>query len=394
MRRRDLTALAVVLAACAATSAQDVAPTPPAVPPDPWSAPVTNGLFGLDDADFWTNPWKNGEALFSKHVLDGDYGLFIDAPRSVQPADRSTLPVPIYYAAMMKDAFKVDVVAQTRVVAARLEDRAIFVDAAIEPPDNALPEPKIGEHSSDPTFSQHTSDLARFGLLDQPGTYQVVLLLGQQTSNVVRTVVEQRRMQSDDPEVVRFLEAQRKPRPIPPPPAPSADLLGEPTPDGPRRALEGTPPPPKDEGIALAIDRVLLLKPGAQAVLKGSYRLAVLPKHDLVPPPPAPGPDAPALPEYGAPRPQAVITITLVIVGSGGPAHLVVPLHLPVYAGVEGGEQPSIVEGTFAVDLLARQRSLLQPQTFAIYAFCGAVWTPKPAVIATVTEAMLPRPGE
>ena len=113
---------------------------------------TTNGKFGLDDADFWKNPWKNGEALFSKHVLDGDYGLFIDAPRSVQPAGRATLPVPVYYAAPMKEAFKIDVVDMTRVVVTRLEDRALFVDQAIQPADNAPMRPKIGRRAREASW--------------------------------------------------------------------------------------------------------------------------------------------------------------------------------------------------------------------------------------------------
>lgn len=359
---------------------------------------MTNGLFGLDDAEFWTKPWKNGQALHDKHVLDGDYGLFIDAPRSVQPADRTTLPCPILYAATRRDAFKVQVREQTRVVATRLEDRALFIDQAIEPPDNAAPLPKVGQNSIDPTSEKHSTDLAKLRILDQPGTYQVVLLLGTQTSNVVRTVIERPRIDSKDPEVIKFLEARRTPKPVPPPPAPSDDLLGQPTPAGPRDPLPGTPPPPAAEGIALAVkDRVVLIEDGAQVVLLGSYRLKVLPKYDAVPPPPPPpeaGKPAPEpLPDYGTPRPQAVITITLVIVGDKNPAHMLVPVRVPVFSGVQPGTESSVVQGTFAVDLLARQRSLRQPETYTVYAFCGEVWTPKPLQVSTVTQAMLPKPG-
>lgn len=377
-------------------AAQDGPPTDPASPSDLRSLTVTNGLFGLDDAEFWTNPWKNGEALHEKHVLDANYGLFLDAPKSVQPADRTTIPCPILYAAAKKDAFKVLVREQTRLVVTRLEDRAIFVDQAIVPPDDARPLPKIGKDSMDPTSEKHSTDLAKLRILDEPGTYQAVLLLGSQASNVVRTVVERPRIDSKDPEVIKFLEARRTPKPVPPPPAPSPDLLGEPTPAGPRKPVPGAPPAPSPEGIALAAkERVVLVEDGAQVVVQGSYALKVLPKYDAVPPPPAPpepGKPAPEpLPDYGTPRPQAVITITLVVVGEKNPAHMLVPVRLPLYAGV--GAEPSVIQGSFAIDLLARQRSLRQPDTYTVYAFCGDVWTPVPIQVSTVTQAMLPKPG-
>ena len=61
--------------------------------------------------------------------------------------------------------------AQTRVVATRLEDRALFIDAAIVPPPDTTPMPKIGQNSIDPTSEKHSTDLAQPGLLEQPGPY-------------------------------------------------------------------------------------------------------------------------------------------------------------------------------------------------------------------------------
>ena len=82
---------------------------------------------------------------------------------------RTTIPVPLLYAAEQREAFKVDVVSQAKVVAVRLEDRKVFVANALEEPDNSSPRPRIGKNSSDPISERQLIDLdAQLRLLAQP----------------------------------------------------------------------------------------------------------------------------------------------------------------------------------------------------------------------------------
>jgi hypothetical protein len=335
--------------------------------------PVTNGLFGLDGDEFHTNPWKNGAVLYDRHVLDGDYGLFIDAPTRVQPERHTSIPVPLFYAAEQREAFKIDIVSQAKVVAVRLEDRRVFVANALEQPDNSAPRPRIGKDSSDPTSERQVLDLqAQLRLLDRPGTYRIVVLLTQQTSNVVEVVVEGRSFAHEDPEVAKFLEAKRTPRQPAPPDPPTIGLLP---------AVDRAPPVPDAPGLNLAIERVVLLEHGATAILRGSYALEVRPRDDSVP----------ASGDYGTPRPSAILPIELVVVAERSTAHTVIPLRIPIYEAL--GQQPKLVTGSFAIDLLRHPDLQIDARTYSIYAFCGEVMT-GPMILATVTEQMLPRPGE
>jgi hypothetical protein len=335
--------------------------------------PVTNGLFGLDDDEFHTNPWKNGAALYDRHVLDGDYGLLIDAPRRVQPERHTSIPVPLFYAAEQREAFKIDIVSQAKVVAVRLEDRRVYVANALEQPDNTAPRPRIGKDSSDPTSERQLIDLqAQLRLLDRPGTYRVVVLLTQQASNVVEVVVEGRSFAHEDPEVAKFLESKRTPPQPAPPDRPTPGLLP---------AVDRAPPVPDAPGLNLAIERVVLLERGATAILRGSYALEVRPRDDLVP----------ASGDYGTPRPSAILPIELVVVAERSTAHTVIPLRIPIDEAL--GQQAKLVTGSFAIDLLRHPDLQIDARTYSIYAFCGEVMA-GPVTLATVTEQMLPRPGE
>jgi len=404
---------------------------------------MTNGLFGLSEDDFWTDPWINGEELFNRYVLDGEYGLYIDAPERVQPKDRPSIPVPFFYSAEQREAYKLDIEKQAKVVAVRLEDRTFFIADAIEPEDNALPLPKVGADSIDPTSESHDIDLqTRLSLLSEPGAYRIVVLLTKQASNVVEVVVEQPRIEHEDPEVIKFIEARRTPPIIPPPPTPSAELIFDSDAEGLPQPVADAPEVPEEEGIGLAVERVILNTEDATAILKGSYKLNILHKYERVPEPPEeledpgdaslptppaeaededdasvptspaeaedaddtslPTPSAepededdaslPTLPDYGTPRPSAVLTIHLVILGSVSMGATHIPLHIPVYADLDSESDTTTVEGTFAIDLFKNENLRIVPQTFAIYSFCGEIMA-GPVLMATLTEEMLPKPG-
>jgi hypothetical protein len=178
--------------------------------------------------------------------------------------------------------------------------------------------------------------------------------------------------------VLKFLEAHRTP-PLPPAPA-SPELVKE---------LEGAPAIPAEEGIAFAVDRVVLNKPGARSLLKGAFRLKAR-KAEIVPPANAATPERP-LPEYGEPRPTAIVPITLVCLGTVGNAPSVLRLRVPSFDKVAA--EGDAITGQFAIDLLADKNLAARPQTFSIYGFAGEPMT-GPHTFATVTEPMLPKPGE
>ena len=332
------------------------------------------GQFGLTEDEFWSDPWKQAEALYERHIIDEALGLFIDAPRVVGPSARATIPILLVFAAREREAWRVDVRAQATLVAVRLADREVFVSAALEPLDNAAPELAGGRDSDAVTTEHHEIDAhARLGLLDQPGDYRIVVIIGERRSNPVELRVEGRSFANPDPEVERFLEARRRPRLPALPDRPTRQLLS---------ARERAPSVPAEPGIELAIERVVVLEPGVRVMLELDYRLELRPPWDRIP--------ADAL-GYGEPRPRAILAIELVMVGRDDPARVVVPLRIP--HPVELGDVAIEVVGSFAVDLIGRELIGRHATTWVIYALCGEFMA-GPSLVALVTPEMLPRPGE
>jgi hypothetical protein len=354
---------------------------------------MAESLFGLSGEDYWQDPWKGSAQMHETFVLGSKYGLYIDAPPSVNAAVHSTVPIPMFYVAELREAYKISLNTMAKLIAIRLEDRAFFIENALPPRDKAAPEMKVGKDSSDPTSKKMMIDLhTQLRVLDRPGKYRIVVLLQQQASNVVETVVEQKRVQHPDPEAQKFIESFKLPEiPPPPPPPPSVELRWVRKPDAPLQPLEGSPPIPDKPGIEMKVDRVVLNKPGASAILKGSFRLPVL-KRDLLPERPS---DmdlrVPFTPEYGMPRPIAMLPITLVILGSESAVETVISLSVPTFDPFDPASKENVGTGFFAIDLLANPNLRGEARIFSIYAFCGE-FMKGPAVMATVTPEMLPIP--
>jgi hypothetical protein len=331
-------------------------------------------LFGLGGEDYWKNPWKDGPRLNREYVLDMRFGLYIDGPESVVLKTRKTLPVPFYYVATTRDDVRINLRALATITASRVEDRRVFLAPAYAPVDKVVDGPRLGGDSDDPISRQTVIDLFERLQIEEPGTYEVNVLLRDQISNRIEIKVVPPRIMVDDPEVQKFLEARRTPRIIPPPPAPSPELVAAPSP----------PPVPSDEGVVLSLERVTLIEEGAKALLQGSFRLTVR-KDELVPPP------AEGLPDYGNPRPSAVIPITLVALGSKSESPVVFRLNVPTFDRL--GPDNMVATGTFAIDLFGSEDMTAEPQTHNFYAFAGAFFS-GPHLFATVTKDMLPKPGE
>jgi hypothetical protein len=303
--------------------------------------------FQLSGDDYWKDPWKDALRIDEEYVFERVWGLHIDAPPSVDAAQRETIPAPFLYVAELRDAFKVNLDTMTKAVASRLEDRALFIGNAL-PPREWEGEPPIGKDSTDLTCSKYTLDLQRqLGLLKEPGTYQIVLLLQQQMSNVVTTRIESVPLESDRKFSGLFA---------------SSKLLGSYRP----------PEIPDRPGVVLEAERVFLDDEKSPAPLRGSFRLPVL-SHERVGETPS--------------WPAAILPISLVILASGSAAETVLRLRVPVFHQLDPHEP--IATGTFAIDLMSIPGIRGRAGIYSSYAFCGEFFA-GPAIMATVTEDMLP----
>jgi hypothetical protein len=322
---------------------------------------MTTGLLGLSADDYWETPWKNALQLHERYVLGEKWGIYIDAPSLIDPAVRNSIPTPFLYVAQRREAAKIDLERMAKVVASRFEDRAFFINTAVPASEyKSADEPRVGKDSTDPTSTKYTLDLeTQLRLLNKPGTYKVVVLLQQQMSNIVETKIE--------PSPVPVEELH-----FPDPPSP--ELL---------KSFEGAPETPGEPGMIMSVDRVVLDVAGSTAPLKVSFRIPVLNRERVPEPLPWLVFGESFYPDYGTPRPFAILPITLVIFSSGDAVATVIPLRVPVFT------ESAI--GSFAVDLLSSPHVRGHARAYYIYAFCGE-FVAGPAIMATVTEDMLPKP--
>lgn len=344
---------------------------------------MTDHLFKLSGDEYWDDPLKNVDELQMEYVMERKFGIYVDAPDAVDPNKRATLPMPLLHVTSGQRENKAPLRGMGKLLAVKLEDRKVLMNGALPPRDKVKGEPRVP--NDDPLTFQQTIDLQeRLKLLDESGTYVVRVINVGQLSNVLTVKVERKKPTSDDPAVVEFLESKRTPKTFPPPPAPSAGLRR-----GPDGKPEAGPAAPGDLGIALQAQRVVLLDDRAQAVIKGSFRLPVL-KQERVPAPEQVKPgEKPTQPDYGTPRPTAILPITLLVIGDAAGDLSFFDLRVPTWDALP--ESDPVATGTFAIDVLPKVGT--RPQTYHIYAVCGETFV-GPTLMATVTEDMLPKPGE
>jgi hypothetical protein len=213
----------------------------------------------------------------------------------------------------------------------------------------------------------------RVGVPWRPGKYVATVLLREKVSN--RAPIEMARTQYDDPDVVRFLSSQSvvgAPAGVWPPghdPLPSY------------RATPESPPVPKEHGVTLVAPRVVVLRPEAACVLRGSFRLRVG-AEDLVPG------DADAARDYGGAK--AIVPIHLLVMAAEVGAPLAYTLRVPSFDVTREGDG-GVATGHFAVDLYGLGRPGPRPETFFLYTFSRETMS-GPVKTSTVTVDMLP-PG-
>ena len=324
---------------------------------------------GLTDDDFWSGSEEAIEAFRDTRRGEVSEELVLDGPTTVSLSDRGGLPMHVYWRAPLRRTAASPLQENLRIAVVHL-GRAFYVE-----PQRVFEPTEPFEPGDGVTTEYRAFDLrARLGLPWKRGTLLVTGLLRDQITNRVRIRLDDGVGAHRDEEVERFLAEQARL-----PTAPDVHPLpGSPFPSFAR--LEGSPPVPTSAGIALAIERIVVTRRGARAVLHGSFRLPVLDR-ELV------SPTAPWQPAAGVSRerPAAIVPLTLAIVGSGSARAMIRPMRVPVWGPLEGREST----GHFAVDLLTDEDFPAEAQTFFVYAMSGEILT-GPTLVATVTPDMLP----
>jgi hypothetical protein len=320
--------------------------------------PPGDGPLALPGPAFWSSPYQNRAAVLERLSRDGFEGVVIDAPRRILP-DAESWPVVGYRADSLRAWQRVGLEPHAVFCAAVLGEGRCLVAPAFEwRPLFRRPQPREPEDPGEGRASQgFTLDLRKRlrGLRWGRDELCLRVVLADQVSNAVLTGFGRPPWEWQDPEVARFLAAER------------ARL--HPGPVWPARGEAGASyagEAPGEEGIALKV--ISPVPAGGAAIVLGSWRLP-LPLGATV---------RPDHPQGGVGDPQAtcVVPLTLVLVAEHAPG---VPwslaLQLPSHeapgpdADDPQAERPR-VGGRFRLDLF--QTSLLsgrQPGRYHLYAF-------------------------
>jgi hypothetical protein len=350
---------------------------------------MTDGPLKLKDDDFWGDFTRTKPDVIAK-VSDEDFrGVIIDAPDLVPLRDRATAPVVGYFVRTLRDDLAIDQATQMIAAATNLGTNHTTVGLALAPQKHPTP---IARPTADPgeglTLNAIESDLRdALRLPWEPAKYRVAFLCREWVSNAVTTEFGRPPADFKDPEVEKFLAAQRKSAPVPPPekvsPARPADAAPGGLPDFAKR--DDSPPVPAQPGIEFAVDRVVVAKADAACVLRASYRLPVLPREKATPRGEAKEP-----PDVGDPKATAVLPVTLVLTASDAPGPWTFRLFVPTYDPIPPGADPAVATGHFALDLFRLENFPTTPMTYFVTAVSGPVVS-GPKAIGLVTEDMLGR---
>ena len=338
-------------------------PLEPAPAPDPAlssakAAPMNDIDFGLADDDYWNDPHKTQDEVIEALWATGEDRVAIGAPAFVSLSARERLPLLVYRGASYRELWTTNLLEYGQVVAVDLEHNRVFVgpvvaDDEAEAGEMLDPAEAPGGQGSESQLAELRGDM---GLAWQPSTYVLTVLLREHSSNRVRVELGKQAGAYHDEEVAKFIAEQR---------AKPAAAAVSPTPASPvpsYAALEGSPAIPTELGVVMAGDRVVVNKAGARALLRGAFRLPVLPT------------------ELAADG-SAVVGIGLVVNASDQPQSGFMQLQVP--AQVSEG----VATGHFTLDLIAEGLAR-DAQTYFVFAFSGELMA-GPTPVALVDESML-----
>jgi hypothetical protein len=320
---------------------------------------------GLEDSEYWGDPWRTRKAAQRELMNKGDEGLVLGAPSEVPLNQRQTVPAALIRVSKLTSVRRIPSAPCLILAASDLQTYELRAGLALPPaPPTATKTRGSGKKdsfSNDTTAmvsEGHTLDLAaRLGIPTVRGEHVVTAILLDKVSNQCRVkVVESAGYQ--DPAVDEFVKEFRasklKPEEVSPP-------AGTPLPN--YQADDDSLDVPTEVGFALSLSRVQAFDPEeAECVLRGSYRLPIQPQHATKT-------------EEGEESPEDTsrVPISLLLTGSADPTPIVLKLVVPSFEPLESDGDQQLATGHFALDLCQMTNLMVTPQTYFVYAFSGEV---------------------
>ncbi len=324
-----------------------------------------SGLLQLDDAEFWSAPFRTRDETQRRLSREGFLGVAIDAPERVPLDGRQTIPVVGWDVATFRQAQKLCFEDFALVTAVSQDDGYVYTGRLYDP--RVRDTRQAAAEAEDPgegkSYRAFTFDLnERVGIGLRPDACVVTMIVQDQVSNRVTTTLCAPQLSWVDPAVKAYLAERRGEEPDASerfPEAVSPPASGE-LPSYARLAM--TPPVPKAPGLELA-GPARASRSGACPIY-GSFSLPVAEALRVR--------ERPEQPEWnvGDDKAVAVIPVTLVMTGGRVPGPYVARLQVPVYGAIDGD---SPARGQFAVDL-CQVMGGLGAQKYFVYAFSGSAF--------------------
>lgn len=293
---------------------------------------------GLADEDFWGDYTRTQEETHATIKKTGYRGILIDIPRVISVNNRNTIPVVGWYVRTIREESKRSLEGQTVVAVVNLQTGGFVAAPALH----------TGKHGAPPVLSpdedssegirleMFETDLRRvFDLPWEPGRYAVFVILQDFISNVATTELTGGAATAPS--------RPDRPASVRPSLGDASDL-----PDYHRR--QDSPAVPLHAGIILSAEPQVRI--GAQFIVRGSFRLPLLPQERVT-----------RGEAVGAPGARAVLSISLLATGTDDPGPFEFRLSVPSYSA-DGDE----ATGHFAVDLSALKGAPVEPMTYYVHA--------------------------
>jgi hypothetical protein len=315
-------------------------------------------MLNLPDDAYWNAPTSTLRDVFDRLSSEQLNGVLLGAPAHVSLDAHESLPLVAYRGGTFADCRALPFSLHAIVVGVHLERNKVFLANAVELEDVS------GFASDSPLPDGYTASpfvidaRQRLSLAWQPGSYVFSIIMRDRISNRVKVDLGKSSQGYHDEAVDEFIARHRKRQP-PPPVYPPLDTRHE------LPSYHRTPESPQipaKNGVAVKIDRVLLLNSETRWIVRGAFRLPALP--------------------------NGITRITLVGIGAEY-GRWSLETNVPSYEALEHGIDGAIATGYFSFDLMqeAQIRSSAA-QTYFIYAFSGeTVSGPIPS--ALVPEAWL-----
>ncbi len=317
--------------------------------------------YKLPDEAFWSSSQRGSDRMATE-LVGRHEGLLMAAPSKVFIDQRQTLPVAVHQLGPIRELARLPFKTAGMVVGMNVDTNRLSVATSrdLERDDDALPSRPV-DPAKLPNGNMSSTDAlelrAAMNLPWKPGQHVFTALLRGQASNRVTVDLCKSPSCFVDPEVVKYLDAERARQQAPDvSPRPGKTL---PT----YRRQPDSLAAPAQPGLVLEVQRLSDTLAQQPWLLKGAFHLKPTPEEWV-----KPGwNDAYYLAHPEDPRPIAVVTVWLLLVGANDGGAQVLSLQVPSW-----DRAGPACTGQFSLDLRALRLAPKDAQTYFLYAFSGS----------------------